>query len=133
MRFLHDHSLALDETGFANFAFLLRLASNWPHFNRIINMTINLNSVELLQSALGNPALRPFRAGRGISGPKQVAFAKRAELHYSCLAPASHPPGQESITSPVRRIRHRPQWEAACSSDRSSSLRAWPPWRSVRS
>jgi hypothetical protein len=37
-RILHDHSLTLDETGFANFAFLLRLASNWPHFNRIINI-----------------------------------------------------------------------------------------------
>jgi hypothetical protein len=37
-RMLHDHSLTLDETGFANFALLLRLASNWPHFNRIINI-----------------------------------------------------------------------------------------------
>jgi hypothetical protein len=37
-RMLHDLSLALDETGLANFAFLLRLASNWPHFNRNINI-----------------------------------------------------------------------------------------------
>jgi hypothetical protein len=37
-RILHDLSLALDETGLANFALLLRLASNWPHFNRNINI-----------------------------------------------------------------------------------------------
>jgi hypothetical protein len=34
---LHDHSLTLDEIGKANFALSLKLASNWPHFNRIMN------------------------------------------------------------------------------------------------